>query len=174
MPGRPEQPERGLDLAAIEPGLRARAASALVSGSVALVLALAGPAYAAPPLDLGDCGPAQGVHQCSGLVRTWDGVPLDTTVTLPVSRRALGLPLVVEIHGFGNSKHEYLDPASTAYTDNAFGWAQARLRGAHLHRARAVGLVRHARVAAGQSRRRARAATSISPTRATRCATPRS
>ena len=36
-------------------------------------------------------------------------------------------------------------PASTAYTDNAFAWAQARLRGPHLHRARPVGLVRHAR-----------------------------
>ncbi len=63
------------------------------------------------------------MHQCSGLAKTWDGVPLDTTVTLP-SEGARGLPLVVEIHGLGNSKHEYLDPGSTAYTDNAYGWAK--------------------------------------------------
>ena len=58
-----------------------------------------------------------------GLVQTWDGVPLDTTVTLP-SAGARGLPLVVSIHGLGNSKHEYLDPASEAYTGNAYGWAR--------------------------------------------------
>ncbi|MEA2480996.1 MAG: type transport system ATP-binding protein, partial [Thermoleophilaceae bacterium] len=63
------------------------------------------------------------MHQCSGLVRTWDGVPLDTTVTLPSAGGAM-LPLVAEIHGFGNSKYEYLDPGSKAYTDNAFAWAR--------------------------------------------------
>jgi predicted acyl esterase len=93
--------------------------------AVVLALALAGPARgAAPPLGLTGCAPAQGVYQCSGLVSTWDGVPLDTTVTLPAAGAA-GLPLVAEIHGFGNSKYEYLDPASTAYTDNAFAWARA-------------------------------------------------
>ena len=81
------------------------------------------PAFAAGPLGLSDCGPAQGVYECSGLVRTWDGVPLDTTVTLP-SKGAKHLPLVAEIHGFGNSKYEYLDPDSTAYTGNAFDWAK--------------------------------------------------
>jgi dienelactone hydrolase len=84
---------------------------------------IAAPAEARGPLGLTDCGQAQGVYQCSGLAQTWDGVPLDTTVTLP-SRGAKHLPLVAEIHGFGNSKYEYLDPASTAYTDNAFDWAK--------------------------------------------------
>jgi predicted acyl esterase len=50
-------------------------------------------------------------------------VPLDTTVTLP-RRGDHHLPLVVELNGFGNSKYEYLDPASKAYTDNAFDWAK--------------------------------------------------
>ena len=77
----------------------------------------------AGPLGLGDCRQAEGVHQCSGLVTTWDGVPLDATVTLP-SASAKRRPLVVNLHGFGNSKHEYLDPASQAYTDNAFNWAK--------------------------------------------------
>ena len=31
---------------------------------------------------------------------------------------------MVLIHGFGNSKYEYLDPASEAYTGNAFTWAR--------------------------------------------------
>jgi dienelactone hydrolase len=89
-------------------------------------LALAGPATAAaadPPLGLGDCADAEQVYQCSGTVATWDGIPLDATVTLP-SAHARDRPLVTEIHGFGNSKWEYLDPNATAYTDNAFAWAR--------------------------------------------------
>ena len=77
----------------------------------------------AAPLGLGSCQTIEGVYRCDGLVETWDGVPLDTTVVLP-SSGATNLPLVAEIHGFGNSKYEYLDPASTAYTDNAYGWAR--------------------------------------------------
>ena len=90
----------------------------------ALVALLVAAPAAAAPLGLTDCGEREGVWQCSGIVKTWDGVPLDTTVTLP-REGAAGLPLVVAIHGFGNSKHEYLDPASTAYTDNAYAWARA-------------------------------------------------
>ena len=95
-----------------------------MAAALVLGLCLAAPALAAAPLGLTDCGPTEGVYQCSGLVATWDGVPLDTTVTLP-AQGAAGLPLVAEIHGFGNSKYEYLDPASTAYTDNAYAWARA-------------------------------------------------
>ena len=102
-----------------------KAANALgwVLSALAVSSLFAASASASPPLGLGTCGAAQGVYQCSGLVKTWDGVPLDTTVTLP---KAGGrhLPLVVEVHGFGNSKYEYLDPASTAYTDNAYAWAR--------------------------------------------------
>jgi dienelactone hydrolase len=104
-------------------GKRGGAALLCVSAAFALMPAGAGTAQAAAPLGLSNCGPAQDVYQCSGLVRTWDGVPLDTTVTLP-SAGAARLPLVVDIHGFGNSKYEYLDPASEAYTGNAFGWAR--------------------------------------------------
>ena len=77
----------------------------------------------AAPLGLDSCETVEGVHRCDGLVKTWDGVPLDTTVVLPKAGAA-DLPLVTEIHGFGNSKYEYLDPASTAYTGNAYGWAK--------------------------------------------------
>lgn len=96
----------------------------LAAAAAALALsALPSPAAGAPPLDLPDCGKVDGLYQCSGLARSWDGVPLDTTVTLP-RKGARNLPLVALIHGFGNSKHEYLDPASEAYTGNAFTWAR--------------------------------------------------
>jgi predicted acyl esterase len=98
---------------------------ALIAVLVAL-LACSPPAEAAPaPLGLGSCAPTQGVYQCAGLVPTWDGVPLDTAVTLPSAAATRNLPLIVEIHGFGNSRYEYLDPDSTAYTDNAYAWARA-------------------------------------------------
>ena len=99
-------------------GQRSRSSAASLGAVLALAMVAAAPARAATPLGLTSCGPAQGVWQCSGLATTWDGVPLDTTVTLPAAGGA-HLPLVVEIHGFGNSKYEYLDPGSTAYTDNA-------------------------------------------------------
>ena len=94
----------------------------LASLALGLTAAGASPAVAAP-LGLGDCGPAEGLYRCDGSVKTWDGVPLDATVTLP-SKGSRKLPLVALIHGFGNSKYEYLDPASQAYTGNAFRWAR--------------------------------------------------
>ncbi len=103
--------------------LRARIRLLGLTLGLGLALGLATPAAGAGPLDLEDCAPVDGLYQCSGLVETWDGVPLDTTVTLP-SKNARRLPLVALIHGFGNSKHEYLDPASQAYTGNAFTWAR--------------------------------------------------
>jgi hypothetical protein len=103
---------------------RIRRTLALMLACASLLgLPVASSAATVPPLGLTDCGPAEGVFQCSGLVETWDGVPLDTTVTLP-TEGSRNLPLVAELHGFGNSKYEYLDPASTAYTDNAFAWAR--------------------------------------------------
>lgn len=98
------------------------AAVAVLAGAGAVPRTAAG--AATQSLGLSDCRTVEGTYQCSGLVPTWDGIPLDTTVTLP-REGARGLPLVAEIHGFGNSKSEYLDPGSTAYTDNAFAWARA-------------------------------------------------
>jgi X-Pro dipeptidyl-peptidase (S15 family) len=75
------------------------------------------------PLGLSDCERTEGVYQCSGLVETWDGVPLDTTVTLP-SARGQRLPLLVMLHGLANSKWEFLDPERKEYMDHAFAWAR--------------------------------------------------
>ena len=102
---------------------RARIRLLGLTAGLGLALGLTTPAAGAAPLDLEDCAPVAGLYQCSGLAETWDGVPLDTTVTLP-SKNARRLPLVALIHGFGNSKYEYLDPASQAYTGNAFTWAR--------------------------------------------------
>ncbi len=95
-----------------------------MSIALALVgLAVPAAAQGAPePLGL-DCVRVDDLRECSGLADSWDGIPLDTTVVLPPGR-AKGLPLVALIHGFGNSKYEYLDPASEAYTGNAYTWAR--------------------------------------------------
>jgi predicted acyl esterase len=87
------------------------------------LMAAAAPSAVAGPLGLDSCATTAGVYQCSGLAPTWDGVPLDTTVTLP-RQGTRAAPLVVELNGFGNSKWEYLDPASHAYTGNAYDWAR--------------------------------------------------
>lgn len=96
---------------------------AILGFGLGLLAMLPAAPAAATPLGLDRCAPARGVYQCSGLVATWDGIPLDTTVILP-RPRARHLPLVVELPGFANSKYEYLDPHSTAYTDNVFAWAE--------------------------------------------------
>src|SRR5437763_3671243 len=100
-----------------------RTGRVLASVIAAGAMAVAAPDVGAAPLGLGTCGASTGVYQCSGLAPTWDGVPLDATLTLPRAgtRHA---PLVVELNGFGNSKWEYLDPSSHAYTGNAYDWAR--------------------------------------------------
>jgi predicted acyl esterase len=52
---------------------------------------------------------------CTGMVASFDGTPLDTTLTLPArtkqagrGKRAQPLPLVVFLHGFLNDKGEYI------------------------------------------------------------------
>ena len=57
-----------------------------------------------------DAPPARRVKYriCSGTVASFDGTPLDVTVTLPARRSRRALPLVVFLHGFLNSKREYL------------------------------------------------------------------
>src|SRR4051794_28837450 len=107
--------------------LRMKSASkAAYVAMLVLALACCASASAAPaPLGLTSCASVQSVYQCTGLVRTWDGVPLDTTVTLPSAAPAGPLPLIADIHGFGNSRFEYLDPSSDAYTGSAYTWAKA-------------------------------------------------
>ncbi len=102
-------------------GRRARIIGSLAA--LAVVALCPSSALAAPePLGL-ECVAVEELRECSGLAESWDGIPLDTTVILPPGQ-AKDLPLVALVHGFGNSKYEYLDPASEAYTGNAFTWAR--------------------------------------------------
>lgn len=94
-----------------------------IAGTGFAVLALAAPAGAstADPLAAlkGSCAirrsadrppaPAARYRICTGTLSSFDGTPLDATVTLPatVSPRAR-LPLVVFLHGFLSSKKEYM------------------------------------------------------------------
>jgi predicted acyl esterase len=98
--------------------------NALVIGAVAVISAALGaspaPAAAADPLGAvkascqsrqsADAPPARRARYriCSGMVESFDGTPLDVTVTLPARRSRRALPLVVFLHGFLNSKGEYL------------------------------------------------------------------
>jgi pimeloyl-ACP methyl ester carboxylesterase len=45
---------------------------------------------------------------CEGSVASFDGTPLDATLTLPAKRARTRLPLLVFLHGFLNHKREYL------------------------------------------------------------------
>ena len=102
-----------------------RTRSQLISALAVLAAAVAHPpsaAAAAEPLGL-ECDRVEELRECSGLTDSWDGIPLDTTIVLPPGP-AKDLPLVALVHGFGNSKYEYLDPASEAYTGNAYTWAR--------------------------------------------------
>ena len=90
-------------------------------GAAAVVLAALFPAAAAadPLAELKascetrqstDAPPATRVSYriCSGTVASFDGTPLDVTVSLPARRPRRALPLVVFLHGFIHSKREYL------------------------------------------------------------------
>jgi len=45
---------------------------------------------------------------CSGMVKSFDGTPLDVTLTLPAKKRKKPLPLIAFLHGFLADKTEYL------------------------------------------------------------------
>src|SRR6266513_2407815 len=45
---------------------------------------------------------------CTGMVNSFDGTPLDVTVTLPAKKRRKPLPLIAFLHGFLADKTEYL------------------------------------------------------------------
>ena len=54
---------------------------------------------------------------CSGMVRSFDGTPLDVTLTVPTRTRGRALPLVVMLHGLFNSKEEYLSQSRHGVRD---------------------------------------------------------
>jgi hypothetical protein len=77
------------------------------------LLAMPSPADAeVRPFGQLECVPRDGLRYCEGGVATrvesFDGVPLDANVTLPASGDT-GLPLVVQLHGWGGSKEGFAE-----------------------------------------------------------------
>jgi len=91
---------------------------------LAALLVVAAPAAAAPgPLGL-DCAPVEGVTQCAGKVRTFDGVPLDAHLTLPAGAQQ-GLPLIMLPHGFGGQRAALSrEGRPNDVTDTTLPWAR--------------------------------------------------
>ena len=80
--------------------------------SRALIAALGALAVTAAPAQAGfrdSCERRDEVRVCTGMVESFDGTPLDTTLTLPAKpRNPDRLPLVVFLHGFLSDKSEYI------------------------------------------------------------------
>jgi len=100
----------------------------------AIAGALAAPASAAPLDDLlGSCqertSPDGVAHSiCTAPVATFDGTPLDTTLTLPARAPRRGLPLVVFLHGFLTDKAEYLSETAAGTGPDRGGSAYKTVR----------------------------------------------
>ena len=95
----------------------------LLAVAALTMTALASPAAAATsapsPLGLA-CAPYSGQTICSGQVRSFDGTSLDVDVTLPEGGGSH--PLVVMLHGFGNSKHEWESVDDVADNGDKWHW----------------------------------------------------
>jgi predicted acyl esterase len=62
---------------------------------------------------------------CSGKVRSFDGTPLDTDVSIPVARPGLRRPLIIFLHGWGNSKTEWESTTLTGDGAGTYHWNNA-------------------------------------------------
>jgi dienelactone hydrolase len=103
----------GLGALAVALGAGAAGGSAAASATA--------PACPAPLAAAQTVSPPGGVPfvVCSGRVPSFDGTPLDVDVSIPATARG-PLPLMVMMHGWGNSKTEW--EATTLEGDNADKW----------------------------------------------------
>lgn len=114
------------------------AAIALSAGGVALAIPAvtpvvtagrAAPTAAACPAGLSvsaQLDPAGGrpVTVCSGLLPSFDGTPLSTSVSIPDGRHG-PLPLVVMLHGWGNSKANFMSTTLAGNGTYSYDWNNA-------------------------------------------------
>lgn len=61
---------------------------------------------------------------CTGIVRSFDGTPLDTDLTLPAGASG-PLPLIVMLHGWGNSKTDFEATGLDGNGTNTWHWNNA-------------------------------------------------
>jgi dienelactone hydrolase len=62
---------------------------------------------------------------CSGKVRSFDGTPLDTDVTIPTATATSPRPLVVFMHGWGNSKTDWESTTLEGNGQDPYHWNNA-------------------------------------------------
>ncbi len=62
---------------------------------------------------------------CSGRIRSFDGTPLDTDVTIPTTGPASPRPLMILMHGWGNSKTEWESTTLAGTGKDDYHWNNA-------------------------------------------------
>jgi dienelactone hydrolase len=62
---------------------------------------------------------------CSGRVRSFDGTPLDTDVTIPTATATSPRPLVIFMHGWGNSKTDWESQTLEGSRPDQYHWNNA-------------------------------------------------
>src|SRR3954454_6181911 len=88
-------------------GRRPRRAHIGLPAGFALVAAAPATAAAADSAFKPTC-PRYGDQEiCSGQVQSFDGTSLDVDLTKPAQNTGSKHPLIVMLHGFGNTKHEW-------------------------------------------------------------------
>ena len=149
---------------------RLASALAVLAATAALIpsgASAADPATASSALGI-PCAPFNGARFCQGVVAnrvpSWDGVPLDADVYLPPEGTAGPYPLIVALHGFGVNKLAAFENPNEAYELAKQGYAVLA------YSARGLGL--SCGVVASRTPGACEKAGSISPTLATRAATP--
>src|SRR4051812_38221613 len=88
-------------------GPRMRRAQNVLTPLFALVAAAPGPATPPHPPLTPTCPPYGDQEICSGQVQSFDGTSLDVDLTKPAQDTRSTHPLIVMLHGFGNTKHEW-------------------------------------------------------------------
>jgi predicted acyl esterase len=108
--------------------MRARLTRIALAGAAIWLLATAPPAFAEPtPLGRA-CTPQNGVRFCPGStanrVPSFDGIPLDVDVTLPLSGDG-PFPTIVMMHGYGGNKTNFEQTSpegDSAANDTLYHW----------------------------------------------------
>lgn len=119
-------------MGACRPNTPRRTVRRCIAGVAALALLPAGAASAQESVLGVPCTTAaDGVRTCAGDVQhritSWDGIPLDATITLPPVAAKRPYPLIVGLHGFAGSKDS--SPADPGYAKDGYAVLSYSARG---------------------------------------------